>query len=89
MSYDFYNMEKYQNFNYKEINQNEERNKIIKDNFKLEIQSEITRLIAIFPSQIGGVFTGKNILRFYSSFYLFFRIEKKNKLILYSQYLII
>ena len=48
MSYEFVIMEKYPTFHYKEINQNEARNKIIKANFKIETQSKITRLSAPF-----------------------------------------
>ena len=48
MSYEFDIMEKYPTFHYKELNQNEPRNKIIKANFKIEAQSRITRLIAPF-----------------------------------------
>ena len=48
MSYEFDIMEKYPTFHYKELNQNEPRNKIINANFKIETQSKITRLIAPF-----------------------------------------
>ena len=48
MSYEFVIMEQYPTFHYKEINQNESRNKRIKANFKLETQSKITRLSAPF-----------------------------------------
>ena len=48
MSYEFDIMEKYPTFHYKELNQNEPRNKIIKANFKIQAQSKITRLIAPF-----------------------------------------
>ena len=48
MSYEFDIMEKYPTFHYKELNQNESRNKIIKANFKIQAQSKITRLIAPF-----------------------------------------
>ena len=48
MSYEFDIMEKYPTFHYKELNQNEPRNKIINANFKIEAQSKITRLIAPF-----------------------------------------
>ena len=48
MSYEFDIMEKYPSFHYKELNQNEPRNKIIKANFTIETQSKITRLIAPF-----------------------------------------
>ena len=48
MSYEFDIMEKYPSFHYKELNENEPRNKIIKSNIKIETQSKITRLIAPF-----------------------------------------
>ena len=48
MSYEFVIMEKYPTFHYKEINQNEARNKMIKANFKIQTQSKITRLSAPF-----------------------------------------
>ena len=48
MSFEFDMMEKYPSFHYKELNQNEPRNKIIKSNIKIEAQSKITRLIAPF-----------------------------------------
>ena len=48
MSYEFNIMEKYPTFHYKEINQDGERNKIIKANLIIETQSKITRLIAPF-----------------------------------------
>ena len=48
MSYEFDIMEKYPSFHYKETNQNEARNKIVKANLTIETQSKITRLIAPF-----------------------------------------
>ena len=48
MSYEFDIMEKYPSFHYKEINQNEARNKVVKANLTIETQSKITRLIAPF-----------------------------------------
>jgi len=48
MSYEFVIMEKYPTFHYKELNQNNPRNKKIKATFIIETQSKITRLIAPF-----------------------------------------
>ena len=48
MSYEFDIMEKYPSFHYKELNQKDLRNIIIKANFKIETQSKLTRLIAPF-----------------------------------------
>ena len=48
MSYEFNIMEKYPSFHYKELNQNEPRNKIVKAELNIEAQSKITRLIAPF-----------------------------------------
>ena len=53
MSFEFIIMEKYPTFHYKELNQNEARNKIIKANFIIETQSKITRLIAPFFDEMA------------------------------------
>ena len=48
MSYEYDIMEKYPSFHYKEMNNDEPKNKIIKANFKIKTQSKLTRLIAPF-----------------------------------------
>ena len=53
MSYEFVIMEKYPTFHYKELNQNEKRNKKIKANFIIETQSIITRIIAPFYDEVA------------------------------------
>ena len=53
MSFEFTIMEKYPTFHYKELNQNEARNKVIKANFIIETQSKITRLIAPFFDEMA------------------------------------
>ena len=48
MSYEFIIMEKYPSFYYKELNEDNQKNKIINANIEIETQSKITRLIAPF-----------------------------------------
>ena len=51
MSYEYNIMEKYPTFHYKDINENELRNKTLKANIQIETESKITRLIAPFMDE--------------------------------------
>ena len=51
LSYEFNIMEKYPTFHYKEINEDNLRNKTINATFEIETQSKITRLIAPFMDE--------------------------------------
>ena len=51
MSYEYNIMEKYPTFHYKDIKENELRNKTLKANIQIETESKITRLIAPFMDE--------------------------------------
>ena len=53
MSYEFIIMEKYPSFYYKELNEDNQKNKIINANIEIETQSKITRLITPFMDEIA------------------------------------